>query len=258
VIPAEKSFAFGAFFLRHVRARLTRTFEEVRVTGLSDARALLSAVPAVVVSNHTSWWDPLVALLVSSELGADGYALMDGRNLVRLPFFARLGAFGVDLQDPADGARALRYSAKLLDRPGRLVWVFPQGRERPVTARPLGFRAGAAGIARAARAPTLPVSLRYEFGATERPVLHVALGEALPTGRDVRALASAQEDAVTAGLDRLEAQLCSGLPDARAAVLLRSQAPGLSVVAERLLSTLTRGQVPAELPSPAALPPAPG
>ena len=37
-----------------------------------------------------------------------------------------------------DGASAMRYAARLLDRPRRLVWIFPQGAERPVTLRPLG------------------------------------------------------------------------------------------------------------------------
>ena len=31
-----------------------------------------------------------------------------------------------------------------------MVWVFPQGRERSVTERPLGFRAGSAEVARVA------------------------------------------------------------------------------------------------------------
>jgi 1-acyl-sn-glycerol-3-phosphate acyltransferase len=129
MIPADKSPAFHAWFSRHVRGRAQRSFGELRVEGLQPARALLAAVPAVVVGNHTSWWDPLVALLLAGVLGADGFALMDARNLERQPFFAKLGGFGVDLQQPPT-ARP-RYAAKLLDRPGRASGSSP-GARRPI------------------------------------------------------------------------------------------------------------------------------
>ena len=83
----------------------------------------------LVVSNHTAWWDPLVAILLSHRiLNTDGFALMDAKNLRRLPCFGRVGAFGVDLDDQRDGARAIRYAAKLLIAKElsrrRLVWIF--------------------------------------------------------------------------------------------------------------------------------------
>jgi hypothetical protein len=138
-------------------------------------------------------------------LGADGHALMDARNLRRLPFFALVGAFGVDLDQPADGAAAIKYAARLLDRPGRLVWIFAQGRERPVTERPLAFRGGSAEIARVARrAQTLPAALRYEFAGAERPDLYLSFGAPLPAERDVARGRAAQEQAVEAELGRIE------------------------------------------------------
>ena len=211
MIPAKKSQIFDAWFARHARGRFARSFEAVRVRGLEGLRATTREAPVLVVSNHTSWWDPLVTLLVSHAVGTDGYALMDAKNLRRLPFFARVGGFGVDLTDATDGAAAIRYAAKLLDRPGRLVWIFPQGTERPITARPLRFMGGSAAIARVARrARVVPVALRYELGPTERPTLYVAIGGAVPMERDVSAARAQHEAAVERGLADIDEALCEG------------------------------------------------
>jgi 1-acyl-sn-glycerol-3-phosphate acyltransferase len=206
VIPAKKQKLFNAWFAGVARSRIQRTFERVRVHGLERARAIAAEAPVLILSNHTSWWDPLVILHASQHLlGTDGHALMDAKNLRKLPFFAMVGAFGVDLDQPADGAAAMRYAAKLLDRPGRMVWIFPQGTERPITERPLAFRPGAAEIARVAkRARVLPAALRYEFASTEKPVLYLSFGEPISADRDPARGRAQQEEAVEAELARIE------------------------------------------------------
>jgi 1-acyl-sn-glycerol-3-phosphate acyltransferase len=236
MIPARKNPVFEALFARHARARIARSFAALRVRGASAARTHGAGAPLLVVSNHTAWWDPLVALSLSRDaLDADGHAMMDAKNLRRLPFFGLVGAFGVDLDDPADGARALRYARRLLDRPGRLVWIFAQGRELPVTERPLGFRAGSAELGRIARqARVIPVALRYEMGGDERPVAWASIGAPIETaGR------AAHETAVEAELDRIDAALRSGNTHAFPA-LIEGRTPWLGALAERALARITR------------------
>lgn len=216
-------------------------FGAVRVHGLEQARAASREAPLIVVSNHTSWWDPLFAIyLCTLELRADAHAMMDAKNLARLPFFGKVGAFGVDLDDPADGARAIRYAAKLLDRPGRLVWVFAQGRERPITERPIVFRAGTAEIARVARARVVPVALRYEFGAEEHPTAWVSFGEPLAYERDVVRGRDAQAAAVDAELTRIDGAICTADAARQFPVVLARRPSAFGALAERALALLTR------------------
>ena len=173
---------------------------------------------------------------------------MDAKNLRRLPFFALVGAFGVDLDRPEDGAPALQYAARLLDRPGRLCWIFPQGRERPITERPLGFRKGAARIARLCpHAPVVPAALRYEFGGEERPVLYVSLGPKLPDVNDVDAANAAYEAAVETELARIEEALRSE-PAAAFTEVYRQREPLLGALATRMLSMLTQPPTRPTLP----------
>lgn len=212
MIAARKSRWFSALFGWEAERRIRRHFGAVSVRGIADLKALASEGPVLVVSNHTAWWDPLFLIyLLVRRLDLDAYALMDARNLARLPFFGRLGAFGADLEDPADGARAIRYAARLLDRPGRVVWIFAQGDERPVTAKPLGFRAGAAAIARlAAGAAVVPAALRYAHGTEPAPSALLSLGAPLGPERDLTASTATQEEAVSRELDRIDGALCRG------------------------------------------------
>lgn len=251
MIPAAKLPLFDAWFAGHARGRIQRTFGRVRVRGLSRARELLAGAPLLVVSNHTSWWDPLVILHASRHLlGADGHALMDAQNLRRLPFLALVGAFGVDLGDAADGAAAIKYAARLLDRPGRLVWIFPQGRERPITERPLGFRGGAAEVARVAkRAVTVPAALRYEFEGSEKPALYLSLGEPLAAERDPARGREAHQRAVEAEMDRVERAVRGEAEAGFEDVFRDERGPG-DDLASRALARLTRGAI--RSPSPSA------
>jgi 1-acyl-sn-glycerol-3-phosphate acyltransferase len=250
VIPARKHRLFNAWFAGHARARIERSFAGVFVRGIEAARRAAEGAPVLIVSNHTSWWDPLVVLHLSQHvLRTDGHALMDAKNLRRLPFFSLVGAFGVDLDRPADGAASIKYAARLLDRPGRMVWVFPQGRERPTSERPLGFRAGSAEIARIAKkATTLPAAFRYELGAEEKPYLYISFGDPVPADRNVDRGRKEQERAVTEELDRIERAIRSdGGAEAGAAGeaaaferVHRARAPFFGALAERLLARLTR------------------
>lgn len=232
MIPARKSPLFNAFFAGHARSRIHASFGAVVVHGLERTRALGRERPLLLVANHVSWWDPLVILHASQHLlEVDGHAMMNAANLRRLPFFGLVGAFGVDLASASDGAAALRYAAKLLDRPGRAAWIFAQGEERPANVRPLGFRPGAAAIRRVARrAAAVPVAIRYEHLASERPTLFLSFGEALGPDAELEA-------AVVAELDRIERAIAGDSADF--ATIFRNEPGALARFLERALAWLT-------------------
>lgn len=240
MIPARKHPTFNRWFSSYARTKLRGAFEAVRAEGVSALRDTVRESPAVVVLNHTSWWDPLLILHLSEHvLRADGFAMMDAANLTRLPFFGLVGAFGVDRASPSDGASVLRYAAKLLDRPGRVVWVFPQGSERPSTERPLNFKPGSAELARLARCPTVPVGVRYEWRGAERPEAILSVGDPIAPERDVKAGRAAHERAVTERLDRVDRALIDGAV-ARWEPLLTHPPEVMGEWATRALAWMTR------------------
>ncbi len=213
MIETRRRGWFELFFAWHVRRRFQGRFAAVRVKGLERLREARARGPILLVSNHTSWWDPLVMFDLSFRtLRCEGYALMDAKNLRALPMLGWIGAFGVELGDKEDGERAVQYGAGRLAKTGTLVGVFPQGRERPVTERPLGFRVGAARMALGA--PTRPeimaMAIRYEHGRHEKPEVLVNVSEPIAREGDEDALCAAMERTVEALLEDTQRAVHTG------------------------------------------------
>ncbi|MEM9456441.1 MAG: lysophospholipid acyltransferase family protein [Myxococcota bacterium] len=245
MIPCAKSRWFTAWFAAQANNRLRRTFGALHLAGREHLEGALQRGPVLAVSNHSAWWDPMVILVLTRRLIlADSYAMMDADNLRRRPFLAKIGAFGVDRRMTNGGALATRYAERLLDRPGRLVWVFPQGQERPLYERPLRFFAGASRIAVGSPwTAVIPVALSYAFGPYESPSVYVAMGEPLPPAKIVELHQQAQVAAVEAQLDRVQAE--QSRPGSEGFEVLRLRRPGrLGVMAERMLAGMARPFVP--------------
>ncbi len=206
MIAAHKRRWFERLFAAYTTRRLRSSFAQLDGRGWDDVREAARDHPLLFIANHSSWWDGMLALYLSYAVaGTDGYAMLDARNLARHRFFGMLGGFGVDVDDPRDGVRGLRYAANLLDQSGRAVWIFPQGKECPSEA-PLRFAGGAAMLARLCpQAWVVPVGLRYRFGSFERPLCAVAAGRPRPITAKSVATASAQARAVGALLEDIDA-----------------------------------------------------
>ena len=85
------------WFTWYCRGYLRRHFHSLRISraGLPpDTRGL----PLVIYTNHPSWWDPLVGLIIKDAFFADRmlYAPIDADMLARYRMFAKLGFFGVE------------------------------------------------------------------------------------------------------------------------------------------------------------------
>lgn len=211
-----------------VRGGLRRHFGSVRV--LADGPLPDPAGPVIAYANHCSWWDGYVAYVVNRSVLGDrfrAYVMVDEAQLARFPFFRWAGAFSVNRGSPRAAAASVSYAAELLRAaPGRLLWIFPQGRLLPQDHRPLRIERGAAAIARRSGGATLwPVALRYEFGARQRPDALVRLGvpHRVDALDDPAAVCAAMVGRLTDLVDRLAADAAAGdLADYRA--VLRGRA----------------------------------
>ena len=242
MIPSRKSPTFTGWFTKQSVKRIRKMFSRVYVRGEDRLRDAAAAGPVLAVSNHTSWWDPLFAIYTANALGRlDSYAMMDAKNLKRLPFLGRIGGFGFHLDDPADRRRVLRYAADLLDGPGRLIWIFPEGAEQPRAVGVGAFKPGAAIVAKWAEIDAvLPIGLRYELLGREQPEAFISIGEPLKTTDDIELFALAQAQAVRTELETVDDFVLHRNDDAGFSLKLDSRPSRVSVLAERLLSLFTR------------------
>lgn len=186
----------GTFWPRVARAygwwRVSRGLDGLHVAGLDAFVREVEAGPRLVVANHVAWWDGVVASALGHALGLEVRLVARADTLVHNPWMRQAGVI------PLPGGAALRGCvrevAEFLDRPRRVVWFFPQGRQRPDSVRPLGFQSGVrlfAGIA-----PALPVALAYPFREVDVPAAMLDVGAPLTDGFEAD---------VTARLDRISA-----------------------------------------------------
>ena len=209
-------------FRRVVRVYFRRHFRSVmlqQAEALSEARG-----PLIVYANHSSWWDPMVSVLLAETLLAERrhYAPMDASALKRYPILGKIGIFPVEMASRRGAAQFLRTSQAILES-GGVVWITPQGRFADSRERPLGFKPGLGALA--VRNPGLvmiPLAIEYTFWDERLPETLLRLGRPVHTeeGMSADAVTEKLEGALVETMEELK--LASMMRDARSfRVLLR-------------------------------------
>lgn len=213
-LTARKTPLIEALIYRAlVRPAIRSAFQ--RVALWSHEPALPRDLPILIYANHPSWWDGYMAFLLADEhWRCAGYLMMEEAQLARYGFFRYCGVFSVDRGDPREAMRSVAYAATLLShRPGRVLWIFPQGEITPNDRRPLTTYSGAAHIAkRAASVRCLPMALRFEFLGEQRPEALIRLGPShvVAGDTDVKALHHEMDQRLLAEVDQLREDTIKG------------------------------------------------
>lgn len=186
-IPGNYDERFVRFFAWYVRRMFRQRFYAVHLA-LGTRHVLASVAnspkPLIVAMNHSSWWDPLVALLVGRVLCPDrsGCAPMDARMLAKFGMFRRLGIFGIDPDDARGLPALVGYVLERFEREARpTLWITPQGRFMDVR-EPVVLRPGVAAIAARAALGTNVVALgvEYAFWIDQKPEVFLRLARVEP------------------------------------------------------------------------------
>lgn len=221
----------------YARRRVASAFDGLFVHGLAEARQRVAAGPLIFAMNHVSWWDSFIVVLLDEALRAESHCLMDAQNLARLPFFGWIGAVPLRRANPREALVDLKASVDLLDRPGRVLWIFPQGHQRPSHLRPLGLERGVSILANDAKVDVVPVSLTYTFREAPQPSIAVNIGR--PCSLRRAGPPEALEQSLVAGLERNDELLTAGTGEYEA--LVPPRAAGGVPLAGRFLARFGRG-----------------
>jgi 1-acyl-sn-glycerol-3-phosphate acyltransferase len=210
-----------------LRRKAARGLDGVFVSGLDRVRGLLERGPVVLAANHVGWWDGPLMVLVDAALGAEGAFLVDAASVRKMPYLRWIGGIPLDRSSAVAMRPAFRDATRWL-APGRALWIFPQGRERPSWVRPLGLERGHEVLAR--HAPVVPVSIAYAFRGAPHPAAMLHFG---PPTSDLEA-------GLIDGLDRIDAWLERGGDGFQPLVSGRSSSPERGLGA-RLLALSAAG-----------------
>ncbi len=174
-------WAFGWY----LRWYFYRRFHAVRLsrTGLLPD---VAARPVIIYSNHPSWWDPALYILLCTLLfpGRRGYGPMDAKALGKYGLFERMGVFGIALDSPRGAAHFLSTSLDILADAESILWITAEGEFTDPRRRPIQLRPGLAHLAR--RVPgavILPLAIEYTFWNESKPEALVRFGTPIQGGR---------------------------------------------------------------------------
>ncbi len=177
--PPQISVLLLNWFTWYSRRYLRRHFHSLRISRAGsppEARGF----PLVVYSNHASWWDALVCLVLKQEFfpARNTFTPIDAAMLERYKFFRKLGFFGVEQRTRRGAAQFLRTAGNVLREPDSLLAITPQSRFADVRERPVRFAAGLGHLAaRVGQAVLVPMAMECVFWEERLPEILVRFGE---------------------------------------------------------------------------------
>ncbi len=179
------------------------------------------AEPLILFGNHSSWWDPLIALLLGQTILPERthYAPMDQIALEHYSIFKPMGFFPVDNGSAKGAVQLLRAGQEILSRPGSVLWITPESQFNDVRKRPVLFRPGLGALmSRSGRLTCVPIAIEYTFWNERLPEVLVNVGEPLEIAdgamEDARTWTNLLSYAMSATLDELTMLAVERDPDA--------------------------------------------
>jgi len=164
--------------------RMVRQSFHVFAVDLStfDYRSIDKHVPLVIFSNHPSWWDPIVGMLLCREHFQDRvfYAPIDAAALEKYRVFRKLGYFGVEANSRQGASDFIEQSSHILRSGKGSLWITPEGRFTDVRDHEQPLMPGLAHLAtKTPRLHCIPLAIEYVFSEARLPLLLCKLGKAL-------------------------------------------------------------------------------
>jgi 1-acyl-sn-glycerol-3-phosphate acyltransferase len=136
----------------------------------------------VFFSNHASWWDALVCLVLKAEFfpKRKAFTPIDAAMLERYKIFRKLGFFGVEQRSRRGAIKFLRTAENILREPDSLMAITPQSRFADARERPVRFESGLGHLAtRVERAMFVPMAMELVFWEERLPEILVRFGDAI-------------------------------------------------------------------------------
>ena len=167
-------WAFGWY----LRWFFWRNFHAVRIVG-TEAPRVAPDRPLIIYTNHPSWWDPALFILLSSTILRDrmGFGPMEAQALGRYKLFRRVGVYGIDTASRQGAVRFMAASLRILAQPATALWITVEGHFSDTRSRPVRLRPGIAHLARRVpNAVIVPLAIEYTFWNERKPEALVRFG----------------------------------------------------------------------------------
>jgi 1-acyl-sn-glycerol-3-phosphate acyltransferase len=123
ILKAKHHFFIYPFFKRYTIFLLKRKFHSVQIIGEFEEKNL----PVLIISNHNTWWDGFWLMFLNlKKIHRNFYFMMLEEQLRKHWYFNYAGGYSIK-KSSRSIIESLQYTAKLLNDPGNMVFMFPQG-----------------------------------------------------------------------------------------------------------------------------------
>jgi 1-acyl-sn-glycerol-3-phosphate acyltransferase len=178
MIEAAHHPVFEKFLGAYLRIHMRLIFRHVKIHSTFKD----NGSPVLLIGNHFSWWDGFIARHVNINVfKRQLHLMMEEEQLAKRRFLSRLGAFSIK-KNSRSAVESLNYAASVLNDPGKLLVVFPQGRFQSLHQHPLTFEKGWFRIIQKAQ-PDIQIvfmAALTDYFSSPRPGLDIYLESATP------------------------------------------------------------------------------
>ncbi len=180
------SRALRRIFDLYLAYRFQRTFDQMIVQTLGEPTAADRHLPVLLVANHCSWWDGFFLAKLQRQIAPSAIlvTIMLESELCKYPLFRRLGAMGVDPNNPVSVAHCFKALKNLVQTGKKSVFIayFPQGEICPQLDLPLNFKPGIELLTKVlGPLQILPVALGIEPLRAAKPSAFILVGDQIST-----------------------------------------------------------------------------
>jgi 1-acyl-sn-glycerol-3-phosphate acyltransferase len=237
---------FAAFVWLFERA-LATDFHAVRLAKAVPPPA--SRAQLVVYTNHASWWDACIYLLIQHRLFPDRILRVpaDARMISKYRFMPKVGAFPVDLASRRGAVDFMAACRALVADDRNFMIIAAQGRFVDVRERPLDLQPGLAHLPDIADDIVfVPLAIEYAFWLERQPEALLRFGPGL-SARDLAPLSVEDrrlrfEKALSDEMDALAADSIARREDAFTTLLTGRRGVNPLYDGWRRLRALARGE----------------
>ena len=103
---------------------------------------------------------------------------MEDKQMRQYPFFSRIGAFSINLENPRSSVKSLRYAVESMKRDNSCLFIYPEGKLTPVSDSKPVFKEGLSWLYQKMEdVDFVPVAFYIDHSKSNKPDLYISIGE---------------------------------------------------------------------------------
>ncbi|MCK9279797.1 MAG: lysophospholipid acyltransferase family protein [Melioribacteraceae bacterium] len=176
MIKADHKKYARAIFDFYINRLLKKSFLKFYIDG--DIPNIDPSIPLVVTPNHISWWDGFFIDFINRKyFKRKFHVLMLEEQLIKYPFFKKLGAIGFNPNSASSIIEVRNYISEILENNNSLLTIYPQGIIEPYEKKPLTIKEGIKILLHNKEFTLLPLAFKIQYLEEKNPALFIRAAE---------------------------------------------------------------------------------